>query len=523
MCGRLVACILAIALFTVASPARATDKVALVIGNNAYRHGGALANPINDARAVAAALQRRGFDLGPGDEGLVLDTDKGALERALRNFRIRSQGARLAVIYYSGHGVQIDGINLLVPVDARLEDVSDADLETVRLEAALSQMRGTVNAVILDACRNNPFGDRLARSAGQLGRSLGASRGMARIDSRVLSGGSVVALAAMPGEVAFDGTGRNSPYAAALIDVLDHPPTENPQLDLRKLFAAVREEVERTTDGKQRPEVVDRLPSRDVFLLPPPATATATATQKISNPRLANDRWVALEPGESYRLPVLDNDSGTNGGRLRVVSLDGVQRGRAEISEGGQSLTYTAPLDGGGGEVSFEYSAQEDGGGVSNARVTLVLTSPPAPNRQDRPGEPEKPIVSTIVTDRASKAKIMGNHGLTLQWLDKGPIGRVAVTEKNGIITLKGRQGGYKRHEDDFVSLDGVITEINDKEFFFDGEINMKIYHINGGNICTRSNKVRFAITENRKYWRMREPYMKNPCDDATDYIDIYF
>jgi len=125
----------------------------------------------------------------------------------------------------------------------------------------------------------------------------------------------------------------------------------------------------------------------------------------------------------------------------------------------------------------------------------------------------------TVVNDANAKKLLLGKHLFSLQWISWDYFGTVNITNKAGVLYLKGEQ---KQHGgSDFVSIDGTITSINKNEFKFDGTIIMQISHINGGDSCTRSGEMTFAITGKRKYWRLQE--MTNPCDEATDYVDIYF
>ena len=125
----------------------------------------------------------------------------------------------------------------------------------------------------------------------------------------------------------------------------------------------------------------------------------------------------------------------------------------------------------------------------------------------------------TAVNDAKAKNMLLGKHMLSLQWISWDYFGSATVTNKNGVYYLKGRQ--KSRKDSDFVEIDGVITEINAKDFKFDGKITTRISHINGGSPCVREGEMTFAITGKRKYWRLQE--MENPCDEATDYVDVYF
>ena len=227
--GLLVACLLALASW----PAVAQSRFALVIGNGAYRNVPALGNPPNDARDVAAALKSLGFTV-------TLKTDLGlvAMQRAINEFALESANADVSLFYYAGHGLQLAGRNYLVPVDAELRAANDIAAKTVALDPVLAEF-GKGNGshlVFLDACRNNPF------AAG--GVPLPAA-GLARVGKLP---GFFIAFATQPDNVAFDGNGRNSPFATAL---LGHIAT--PGADISSMMIAVRNDVFASTGGQQIP------------------------------------------------------------------------------------------------------------------------------------------------------------------------------------------------------------------------------------------------------------------------------
>lgn len=116
---------------------------------------------------------------------------------------------------------------------------------------------------------------------------------------------------------------------------------------------------------------------------------------------------------------------------------------------------------------------------------------------------------------------LLGKHKLSLQWISWDYFGIATVTTKAGIYYLKGEQKGRGPEKTDFLRVDGVITEIDARHFTFDGTVVMQISHINSGQSCERKGIMDFRITGTRKYWRMQQ--MDNPCDEATDYVDIFF
>jgi tetratricopeptide (TPR) repeat protein len=215
-------------------------KVALVIGNSAYKHAGTLPNPTNDARDLAAALRKLGFDVVEGR-----DLDRPGMDGAIRQFSRKLDGADLAIFFYAGHGMQVAGKNYLVPIDAKLERPGDLNFDTVDVALVLAQMESEnrVNLIFLDACRDNPLARSLSRSMGTRSSSVG--NGLAQIQSAV---GTMIAYATQPDNVALDGDGKNSPFTTAL---LKHIVT--PGLDIGTVMRRVRTDVIAATKQKQVP------------------------------------------------------------------------------------------------------------------------------------------------------------------------------------------------------------------------------------------------------------------------------
>lgn len=222
--------------------AQAERRTALVIGNAQYTHAGLLANPANDANDIAAALKEMGFNVVLG-----IDLDKATFDAKVREFASSLADADTAVLFYAGHGLQVAGRNYLVPVDADLKSERDLDFQTVGLDFILKQMEldrdGKTNIVFLDACRDNPLSRSLARSMGTRSASLG--KGLAEVQTGV---GTFVAYSTQPGNVALDGTGRNSPFAAALTQGI-----RAPGRNLTAMMIGVRKQVLAETEGKQVP------------------------------------------------------------------------------------------------------------------------------------------------------------------------------------------------------------------------------------------------------------------------------
>ncbi|MGY4457855.1 putative caspase-like protein [Bradyrhizobium sp. LB13.1] len=260
--------------------AQAERRVALVIGNSAYKSVPRLANPVNDATLVGGMFKKAGFD----SVDIKLDLNAVEIRKALREFGGRARDAEVAVIYYAGHGIELDGTNYLIPTDAALETDSDVLDETVALDRALFAVEPAkqLRLVILDACRDNPFAKTMKRTVAA--RAIG--RGLAKIEPT--SPNTMIAFAAKAGSTASDGDSRNSPFAAALVERL---PT--PGLDLRKAFGFVRDDVLKNTGYKQEPYVYGSLGGDDVSLVP--AKPVAAGPQASPQDAIRRDYELALQ------------------------------------------------------------------------------------------------------------------------------------------------------------------------------------------------------------------------------------
>lgn len=227
-----------------AAPAEAA-RVALVVGNDQYEHAGRLVAAESDARLVAGALQQQGFDVE-----LVVNADRREFDEAIADFRIASRGAEAALFYYAGHGVQHDGRNYLIPVDAELSDAALLDSQTIALErdllSPLAQAGASLNLIFLDACRNSPFASQWAAEERAARRG-----GLAEVTA---APGFVVAFATAPGRVARDGKQdeargvENGPYAEALANAIVQP-----YIELQDVLKQVNGQVRRETLGAQVP------------------------------------------------------------------------------------------------------------------------------------------------------------------------------------------------------------------------------------------------------------------------------
>lgn len=274
--------VLLLLLFAVglASPALAQRKVALLIGNSGYKNVQPLRNPSSDVALMARTLREAGFDV----VDTALDLDERGLRQALRRFEEKTAEADVGVVFFSGHGLEMNGQNYLVPVDARLASDVDVKDEAVPLDRVLEALDRVkrLKLVILDACRDNPFLAGMQRTVGS--RSIG--RGLARVEPG--STGTLIAYAAKAGTTASDGTGGNSPFTTALARHV-----AKPGMDIRLALGTVRDEVLAATGQKQEPFVYGSLGGSTLTLgaaeAPKPVAAPPVAPPAVALPAPAAD------------------------------------------------------------------------------------------------------------------------------------------------------------------------------------------------------------------------------------------
>jgi carboxyl-terminal processing protease len=293
MLGRLTAAI--IGILALSATAAAEPRLALVIGNADYASLGTLTNPGNDATLMADTLRRVGFDVTA-----LPDLDQRGMKRAVGDFAdkvARAGDGAVALFYYAGHGIQVGGINYLIPVDADIRQESDVAIQAMPLPDILNAIefaRASVNIIILDACRDNPV-KRSFRST---------TRGLARVDA---PGESIVAYSTAEGEAAADGSGANSPYTAALAAAIVQP-----GLPVEQVFKQVGRRVKETTGSTQMPFVSSNL-YNDFFFVPganPPAGVA--------------DSPPTLPPSESAATPAAP-DSAAEDDYLAAIAADSLE------------------------------------------------------------------------------------------------------------------------------------------------------------------------------------------------------
>ena len=288
--------------------------VALVIGNQAYPDA-PLSNPVNDADAIARAFENMGYD----EVRVVKNADTRTFDTALDEFTATAAAAYVAVIYYAGHGMQIDGKNYLMPVDLKVNSSRDIrELITQRElvdEVARAKRFGLV---ILDACRDNPFANQVATT---LSRSF-STRGLAREESASGSN-TLVAYATASDDIAADGQGLNSPYTKALLNHVN-----NPEFDVYQLFGTVRDTVVLNTGGQQTPYHYGSTGGQRYFLHPKgylTATRPDDSIADVTTPIVNEDFTIAVSRIQSFKDDLVNKDWG----RLldsRSLSADAVER-----------------------------------------------------------------------------------------------------------------------------------------------------------------------------------------------------
>jgi Caspase domain len=259
----------AIALASLAAPQAHADgkRIALVIGNSNYRNVPALPNPANDASDVAAAFGRLGFAVTLVQNGSFDD-----MRRSLLAFGQQAAGADMATVYFAGHGMEVNGENWLIPIDANLKRETDAETEAISLRSVMLQVSNTTSLglVILDACRDNPFIARMQRTLA----SRGISGGLGRIEP---VGNVLVAYAARDGTTALDGDGHNSPFTTALLHNI-----EQPGVEVTFMFRNVRDDVMEATRNEQQPFVYGSLSRKAIYLAGEPPAAQQQPTPQAN-------------------------------------------------------------------------------------------------------------------------------------------------------------------------------------------------------------------------------------------------
>jgi uncharacterized caspase-like protein len=301
-----------------ADPALAEKRVALVIGMSKYQQVPRLTNPARDAEAMSSLFKKAGFDVVDNERDLGISD----LRRVIREFSEISRDADISVVYYAGHGIEVDGANYLVPADAKLLSDFDVEDETVSLDRVLKALDPVkrLKLVILDACRDNPFVKTMKR--GIATRSIG--RGLAKIEPTMSD--TLIAFAAKAGAVASDGDGLNSPFATALVKHIAEP-----GLDLRLAFGRVRDDVLKSTSNRQEPFVYGSLGGQTMALVP----QTAKPDDPEQQARIDYELAAQIGTKEAWDSFLASHNTGlyANLARAQNSKLSAAQQTRARADD----------------------------------------------------------------------------------------------------------------------------------------------------------------------------------------------
>jgi uncharacterized caspase-like protein len=401
---------LAAALLLVCQPAFAGKRVALVLGNSAYQNVAPLPNPVNDGAVIAATLTQAGFDVVDSRH----DLPAAETRRALRDFADRARDADIAVVYYAGHGMEVDGTNYLIPVDAKLERDSDVYDEAFSLDRVLLAVEPAkqLRLVILDACRDNPFAKSMKRTVAS--RAIG--RGLAKVEPT--SPNTLIAYSAKAGSTALDGDARNSPFTIALAKHLT-----TPGLDVRKAFGFVRDDVLKTTGNRQEPFVYGSLGGDDV-----PLVATRSApSSPAANPQAEarRDYELALQIGNKDALNAFlaqyPDGYYANLARIQLAKIAAEEARVAATEKARLAEQERVRLAADGAQKAQQAKAEADAKAAEQARIAAEKAKQVA---QEQATEAERKRASNetaaVAAPAAEKAQ-NDKGGAKLASLDAGP------------------------------------------------------------------------------------------------------
>ena len=393
--------LLAAALLLLCQPAWASKRVALVIGNAAYQNAPMLPNPVNDGAVISATLKDAGFD--------VVDSrhDLSAVEmrRALRDFSDRARDADIALIYYAGHGLEVDGNNYLIPVDAKLErdaDVYDEGLSLDRVLVAIEPAK-QLRLVILDACRDNPFAKSMKRTL--VSRSI--ERGLAKVEPT--SPNTLIAYSAKAGSTALDGDSKNSPFTVALSKHLT-----TPGLDVRRAFGFVRDDVLKTTNNRQEPFVYGSLGGDDVPLVAARPAAAAPVSAPAPNPQAEarKDYELALQIGNKEALSafLVQYPDGfyASLAKIQLAKIAAEEARVAATAKAQQAEQERARLATEGAQKSQQLKAEADAKAAEQARVAAEKAKQVALD-QAAEAERKRAAAEKALADKAAADKALAD------------------------------------------------------------------------------------------------------------------
>jgi uncharacterized caspase-like protein len=351
---------LAAGLILICQPALADKRVALVLGNSAYQNVPPLTNPVNDAALIADTFKKAGFDLVELKQNLSAQETR----RVLRDFADKSSDADIAVIYYAGHGIEVDGSNYLIPVDAKLERDNDVYDEAFSLDRILVTVEPAkrLRLVILDACRDNPFAQKMKKTLAT--RAIG--RGLAKVEPA--SPNTLIAYSAKAGSTAQDGAGNNSPFTTALATHLI-----TPGLDIRRAFGFVRDDVLKTTNNRQEPYVYGSLGGDDVPLVPNRSVAPPPAPAPDAQADIRRDYELALQVGNrgAFEAFLAQHSDGfyASLAKLQLDKIAADQAHAAAVEKSRQAEQERDRLAAAGAQKEAQVKAEADARAADQARI----------------------------------------------------------------------------------------------------------------------------------------------------------
>lgn len=417
---RLYRWILATAALLLASgPALADKRVALVLGNSAYQNVAPLPNPANDGAKMAATLKDAGFDVVDSRR----DLPAAETRRALRDFADRARDADIAVVYYAGHGIEVDGSNYLIPVDAKLERDTDIYDEAFSLDRILIAIEPAkkLRLVILDACRDNPFSKKMKRTVAT--RAVG--QGLAKVEPT--SPNVLIAYSAKAGSTAADGDGTNSPFTIALAHHLT-----TPGLDVRRAFGFVRDEVLKTTNNRQEPFVYGSLGGEDVPLVPAPAAAAAAPVTSAPSAQAEarRDYELALQVGNKSALNAFlaqyPDGFYASLAKLQLEKIAAEEARIAATEKARATEQERARLAAEGAQKAQQAKAEADAKAAEQARLAAEKAKQVAQDQaaaaEQKRATAEKAAADKVAADKALAAPATDkDKGVSLAALSAGP------------------------------------------------------------------------------------------------------
>jgi uncharacterized caspase-like protein len=384
--------------------------VALVLGNSAYQNVPSLTNPVNDAALMADTFKKAGFDLVDFRQNLSVQETR----RALREFGNKSLDADIAVVYYAGHGIEVDGSNYVIPVDAKLErdyDVNDEALSLDRILQAVEPAK-RLRLVILDACRDNPFAQTMKKTVAT--RAIG--RGLGKVEPA--STNTLIAYSAKAGSTAQDGDGKDSPFTVALANHL-----ATPGLDVRRAFGFVRDEVLRNTGNRQEPYVYGSLGGEDVPLVPSRSVAPAAPAP---NPQadIRRDYELALQVGNksAFDAFLAQHPDGfyANLAKLQLDKIAADQTHAVAVEKSRQADSERSRLAAEGARKEAQAKAEADAKAANQDRIDAERVKQVA-QQQAADAERKRVETAAVVPNTSEPAAPAADKNVNMASLNPAP------------------------------------------------------------------------------------------------------